>query len=96
MEGGRGAELMDGETSFPFIVFHREQQQMDRERGGRTRGLEEERRLHFMGYLNSSFTPGSTTGRPWPWPWQWQWPSSPSSPPSPPPPPPPPAIQTGR
>ena len=33
MEGGRGAELMDGETSFPFIVFHREQQQMDRGRG---------------------------------------------------------------
>ena len=26
-----------------------------------------------MGYLNSSFTPGSTTGRPWPWPWPWQW-----------------------
>ena len=41
------------ETSFPFIVFHREQQ-MDGRAGGR-----EEEGQRFMGYLNSSFIQGS-------------------------------------
>ena len=40
------------ETSFPFIVFHREQQ-MDGRAGGR-----EEEGQRFMGYLNSSFIQG--------------------------------------